>query len=290
MDENNCTYNCLGTMLNDKITYISVSMEQNLNKDHYLKNVTILDKEVVVCIGISKLYFLLNDFEVKDSFEYKQVKEVLIDTVNTYRTMIILENSKKIMINVKNRNELIKNLFCYYSIFYMEVYGEIKEIELRIVNFDEEFNYNKQISVKRQEVICRDEPGYKKYFTKGYEFFLKEEAEEDTNNRNKFILCLQKEEATPFLNVKSANWRTPLDKRQLIKDKLSRFKNLDGKSVKTLESDTSTKRSVLEKFRGGKDDKREFHVEFNDNQDNQSIVSSKSRRSMQRFKVDRKGK
>lgn len=132
--ERDLVVKALGKALDTEIKFITLALTKSKPKNSKSKSV---DKKIIICFGRAKIFILLESLEtVKAEFEYSSINKVVLDKSLRNYLRIHLDESKhpkmrSFCLCLKDRGFFVKNLMCYYSIFYMSVYGEVKELLIK---------------------------------------------------------------------------------------------------------------------------------------------------------------
>lgn len=171
MVENSTLIKCLGKSLKTEVKYVSICkfrFYNSMGKEiKYQQDTT---PKQILCLGRDNLFLIKGDMQkIIEKISYESFTGLEIETKNNENFSIWLEPSqlnsnssiKRILIIAKFRAILIKNFLCYYSVYYMFKYFEIRELKVAI----------KQNSVedKNQEVKKGLSRIYKQISSKSYE-------------------------------------------------------------------------------------------------------------------------
>lgn len=139
MSENINMFKCLGKSLNDDIKHISISKFKFFDK--FLKeNKDLLNEENpqrhIICLSNNKAYILKGELEKEIySFEYEAIDYIQIDYKNETVAIFLYDDTiNKILMKTKLKSELVKNIMCQYSLYYMKKYFIVKELRCRNIN------------------------------------------------------------------------------------------------------------------------------------------------------------
>ena len=123
----------LGKALDTEIKYITLVVTKAKIKDKARS----VDKKIVICFGRSEIFILLESLDnIKARFEYSAITKVVLDKNYKNYLRIHLDplkypKSKSFFLRVKDRGFFVKNLMCYYSIYYMKFYGIVCDLIIK---------------------------------------------------------------------------------------------------------------------------------------------------------------
>jgi hypothetical protein len=123
----------LGKALETEIKFITLVVTKAKIKDKARS----VDKKIIICFGRTKIFILLESLDsVKAEFEYSAIKKVVLDKNFKNYLRIHLDplkypKSKSFFLRVKDRGFFVKNLMCYYSIYYMKYYGIVCDLLIK---------------------------------------------------------------------------------------------------------------------------------------------------------------
>lgn len=220
----NSIINCLGKSLKTEIKSIAISKVTILD----VSNIEILKQKSkqVICLGVKRLFILQGDLKrLLEYIDYEEIEGLEIDNKNYEIFTIWLKGPsigsrhkiKRIIVQARYRGVLIKNMICYYSIYYQLTYGEIRDIKLAISNYDNQEEIKEKLGIKKG--LSRI---YKQLNSKGYEYYVKYFIIENYNNST-LNICFEDEKER---EVKVEKERT--DKHEKGKEKEKTETNREG--------------------------------------------------------------
>jgi hypothetical protein len=152
-NERDLVIKALGKSLDTEIKFITLAMTKSKPTNSKAKSV---DKKIIICFGRSKIFILLESLEsVKAEFEYSTIKKIVLDKnlrnyLRIYLDEVKYPKMRSFFLCLKDRGFFVKNLMCYYSIYYMSFFGEVKELlikEKEGIMFDKATNVTKGLGV-----------------------------------------------------------------------------------------------------------------------------------------------
>lgn len=146
MSEDLSLFKCLGEALNTEVKFVAISKFKYYDVTgkeikNVIKNLQGISKHII-CLGRESIYILQGDMQrIVEKFEYEMIEGLEIDQKNFDVFSLWLDpknmnnvKAKKITIIAKFRAEIIKNIMCYYSIYFMTTYFEVKEVMICLCN------------------------------------------------------------------------------------------------------------------------------------------------------------
>lgn len=137
MSENKNIYKCLGKSLNDDIKHVSISKFKFFDK-FLVQNKDLLSDETThyFCLSNKKAYIIKGQLEIVIyTFEYEAIDYIQIDNKNeTIGIFLFDDKINKILLKTQLKSELVKNIMCQYSLYYMKKYFIVKELRCRNIN------------------------------------------------------------------------------------------------------------------------------------------------------------
>lgn len=136
-------FDSLGKSLNTEIKFVSIAKFRyfdELGKEIKTERSVGAVVKNIICLGKDSCYILQGDLQkIIEEFYYENIEGIEIDQKNLDIFSIwvnpkYLKNikAKKILVIAKFRADLIKNIMCYYSIFYMTKHYVVKEIKIAL--------------------------------------------------------------------------------------------------------------------------------------------------------------
>lgn len=152
-------FKCLGKSLKTEVKFIAIvklKFMDSLGKE--IKNVfpSGITKHLI-CFGKESISLLQGDMQqIIEKFTYEAIVGIEIDNKNlevvslwVQPSLMVNIKAKKITITAKFRADLIRNIMCYYSVYYMTTFFKVKEIKISIVNDIKEENKEKKKGLSR---------------------------------------------------------------------------------------------------------------------------------------------
>jgi len=144
MEENsNTMIKCLAKTLNSPIKFVTIVSIKYLNDDdgHKKQHVSgeVVNNEKILCFG-EELVFILDDnmTKLEETFKYEAIsyikKEAKADNFTLYLksgTKLNNPSTTRLLFTTKQRADIMKNFMCYYSIYFMHKYAEVKSLVIR---------------------------------------------------------------------------------------------------------------------------------------------------------------
>ena len=144
MDTSNVSIKCMGKALGKKIKYICTasikffdSSQKDITKLVSSKNKEVISKpeQVFICLGQNLIIFVASDLStILEAVSYDNIIKLELDKKSQNILHIYIEASKKntsikkITVTMKNRQVLLNNIRCYYTVYYETYKGEIKSL------------------------------------------------------------------------------------------------------------------------------------------------------------------
>ena len=131
--DSNLVVKALGKALDTEIKFITLGMSR-AKPSNGQKSV---EKKIIICFGRTKVYILLESLNsVKAEFDYSHIVKVVLDkTLRNYLRIYLDEikypKMRSFCICLKDRGFFVKNLMCYYSIYYMNYCGIVNELVIK---------------------------------------------------------------------------------------------------------------------------------------------------------------
>ena len=174
----NIILSSLSSCISDDVKYASLcsTIMKNANSNKYI--------EVKIFLLLSKgnIHIMLSNLSIiKQSFSYDVIASVNISTKNENLIKVNFDNEKlplekkgfkSIVLNVKDRNDLVKNLLLYYGLYHIEKYGNITELQITSMDYIDYFVSNKQSMSNDNEVQIPMEDFYLYKTRHGYQCYL----------------------------------------------------------------------------------------------------------------------
>ena len=174
----NIILSSLSSSISDDVKYASLcsTVMKNANSNKYI--------EVKIFLLLSKgnIHIMLSNLSlIKQSFSYDVISSLNISTKNENLIKINFDNEKlplekkgfkSIVLNVKDRNDLVKNLILYYGLYHIEKYGNITELQITSMDYIDYFVSNKQSISNDNEVQLPLEDFYLYKTRHGYQCYL----------------------------------------------------------------------------------------------------------------------
>jgi hypothetical protein len=219
----------LSNSLDTEVKFISFASFKFFNRHN--REVKLSDKKekgsmdtgkFVIFLGTQKIIIMFDDMrKIVESFSYEHIYSVDIDQKAKDNFSIILRGelpqtgARHIVMTTSSRETFIKSLMCYYSIYFMTSYTEIKELRISLSNFPTEEEIAKH----------RRDPGFKIYQPikyKDYVFYLKHKIESNYRNSVFKMTYLSEKEETEYaskcdLSI-DIDESIPLGKFDIMKD------------------------------------------------------------------------
>lgn len=130
---------CLGKSLKTEIKFIAIvktkffsetlkEIKPGGKRDH---------KNEILCLGRDNAYILENDMsKIIEIFSYEALRAVELDAKSQDMFYLHVHPGKlatkasKISVKAKFRGSLVKNFLCYFSVYYMQAYSEVRELRV----------------------------------------------------------------------------------------------------------------------------------------------------------------
>lgn len=146
---NNILLKCLSKSLKTEIKSISVCrvkfFDLSGNDKKYIKEKFNFVKQII-CLGVEKFYVLQGNLNMLiEIFNYEDIDGLEIDNKNPECFTIWFKTSgpfsknkiKRIVVLAKYRGVFIKDIMCYYSIYYLIKHNYVKELNLALNKSEE---------------------------------------------------------------------------------------------------------------------------------------------------------
>lgn len=200
MDVDSNLISAIGKVLNQKIKYICVVyMKKNPNESG----------KVIFCLGEESFHICDEQMRTKDDYNYEDIELIALDRRNIDQYFFHVKSNglfgekKKLTFSSSPREKLIKNFMCYYSVYYMNRYAEIRDVKLaELANETKKQAEKREFEEKNKKKLGNlDNFGkYKKLKIKKFCFYVKHSIVHNYNNTNLKINYV-KEEGEPANNT-----------------------------------------------------------------------------------------
>jgi hypothetical protein len=230
MNTNILTKN-LSNALDSEVKYVSFASVKFFNRHNKEVKLTGDKKEkgvvenygkFVILLGTEKIIIAPEDMKkIIETFSYEHIYCIDIDQKMKEHFSIILRgelpqtSARSILLHTTCRESFIKSLMCYYSIYFMQKYTEIKELKVKLSNIPSEEEVAKN----------RRDPAFKLYEPikfKDYLFFLKHKIESNYMNHLFTLSYISEEKETEYANkcdlTIDIDESVPLGKFDIMKD------------------------------------------------------------------------
>ena len=139
MSDDNVIFKCLGEALSTDIKFIAIvkfKYYNSVGKEIKKKD----PNKQIICLGKERIFLLQGDMQkIIDNFSYENIDGLEIDRKNLELFSIWVDpdglsniKAKKILVSAKFRSDVIKNIMCYYSIYYVTRYFQVKDIKVSV--------------------------------------------------------------------------------------------------------------------------------------------------------------
>ena len=199
MDVDSNLISAISTSLNQKIKYMCVV---------FMKKTQLESIKVIFCLGEESFHICDESMKSKEDYKYEDIETIVLDARNLDQYFFfttaggIFGEKKKLSFSSRPREKLIQNFMCYYSIYYMYRYAEIRELKLAQL----ENETKKQKEKRENELKNKGKSGnadnfgkYKKLKLKKFCFFVKHTIVNNYNN-TKLKINYVREEGEPANN------------------------------------------------------------------------------------------
>lgn len=172
MSENNSLIKCLGKSLKTEIKFIAICkfrFYDELGKEIRYKSIDQGQKQII-CLGRDRMFLIKGDMSKiierlrYDSFNCIELETRNMDSFSLWVDTSLLDDAdsklRRVVITAKFRGILVKNILCYYSVYYMTNYHEIRDLKMLLC---------KESDNKKEEAKKGLSRIYKQVSTKNYE-------------------------------------------------------------------------------------------------------------------------
>lgn len=214
MNEHNLLIKSLGKSIKTEIKHVSTCKIKFFNTNqkeikYNFKNASY--KNEFFSLAKESIY-ILNDSldEVIEVISYKEIEGLELDPkyndwfymyitteshINPYKNKEKRRNLRKISIRVKSREYLVKNILCYYSIFFMWKENVIKDLKIIRSQVELTEKEKKQLKKTKNKGLSRE---FRQVSNKNYDFFVKFSIISMYNNSYFLILLPESNEEESF--------------------------------------------------------------------------------------------
>lgn len=191
MEEDNILTECLGKALKTEIKFVTLvypTFFTSLNKQIRLESIP--NTHMMLCLGKECIFFVDNDKKIiieqfcYSSLYYMEISQKNKKLFNIYLNVPLQKcGASRITVINEFRGQLIKNIMCYYSVYFMFTNAEVKELKLFQLN-DITSKYPQK---KKKELDTDPLKKYKLIAHRFYEYFIKLNVKDNYNNTDFLI-------------------------------------------------------------------------------------------------------
>lgn len=165
---------CLGKSLKTEIKFIAIVKTRFWSEmlKEILPGGKRESRHEILCLGRDNAYILEHDMsKIIEIFSYEALRAIELDSRLQDMFYLYLNPEKlstksaKINVKAKFRGSLVKNFLCYFSVYYMQTYSEVRE--LRVLRPNEQSSNDKKKDKEKYTAMSKI---YTKISTKNYEY------------------------------------------------------------------------------------------------------------------------
>lgn len=189
-EKSNSIIRCLSKTLNSEIKFITIVSIKYISSDseiHKKPHVTgeVINNDKIFCLGEEKVFILDDQMRrLEESFKYEAISHIKKEAKQECFLLIFKQGTKlknpmtsKFLFTTKSRGNLLKNIMCYYSIYYMYKYALIKSL---IIYTDDVAT--KSDSNNHNNLVATNFHKLKQRTFNSYNFYIKGNIMKEYNN------------------------------------------------------------------------------------------------------------